>query len=107
MAKKIFPNSFTVQVTQEDINRGQKGKSNTCAVARAVRRVLKVKNVRMCYDGKLNVGKTTKYPYESLVSYIATAFKKIETFIERFDEGKIVKPTSFTFKLEKQDKNLW
>lgn len=40
----VLPNTFKVQVTQDDIERGRKQDCNKCPIARAGRRFLKAQN---------------------------------------------------------------
>lgn len=75
-----------IEVTKVDIKNGKRNKFNTCPVALAFRRKTKRKRVivksNAIYDGN---GRHT----------LCFLPKKAGRFIERFDNGKSVRPISF------------
>lgn len=73
-----------ISVTQSDINKGDKRNAHSCAVARAVRRATKAKEVSITY-GVISVGRK-EFAMSSQVS----------NFISDFDAYLNVKPFSFT-----------
>ena len=80
-----------IEVTQEDIDRGEKGDCAKCPIARAIRRTLKVRYVHVDTDF-LEWG-----PDYSCMN----APVKVSKFIDAFDEGRRVSP--FTFMLKDLD----
>jgi hypothetical protein len=76
-----------IEVTRQDIDKGEKGSCDNCAVARAVNRHI---------DGLGGVESDgTIWYYNEGIHEIPTS-KKVARFIDRFDEGKDVKPFTFT-----------
>lgn len=72
-----------ISVTQSDINKGDKRNAHSCAVARAVRRATKAKEVSITY-GVISVGRK-EFAMSSQVS----------NFISDFDAYLSVRPFSF------------
>ena len=99
---RIFPKQFTVQVTQEDIDKGQEGNCYKCPVARAVKRFLKTnKRLLVRSNGSLRIPIGVKQ-VNSVELYIFDTYQsKCELFVKKFDSGLKVRPTKFTFRLLK------
>lgn len=72
-----------INVTQSDINKGDKRNAHSCAVARAVRRATKAKEISITY-GVISVGRK-EFAMSSQVS----------NFISDFDAYLSVRPFSF------------
>lgn len=72
-----------IEVTQEDIDRGERGKSRSCAVARAIRRCAKCRSADVCS------------------SWLRLRWRKVLTpvvvarFIKAYDLGLPVDPFAF------------
>lgn len=80
-----------VNVTKEDIGKGDPGLTATCPIALAIKKAINNKNAQVHVESpSIQVGN---------LFYIAT--KKAEKFMNRFDDGQKVKPTKFTFLLDK------
>ena len=85
--------TITINVLLCDIEKGLKGYCDLCAVACAVTRQLKPVLVAVShFDIELSNHDTTTYIRPSPINAARYA-----AFIEEFDEGKPVKPSSFTF----------
>ena len=89
MKLKEAPKQVKIEVTQTDINRGDQGNAEACAIARAIKRTMG--DHPIVDDGfTVEVGKKQHY---------YTFPQKAQAFIERFDEDKkLVKPFSFVAK---------
>lgn len=109
MSKRSFPDKFVAVVSEEDIKLGKKGDSNYCAIARSIKNTLKTsKKVEVSGFGDVSLiisksgfDKSGSYMWGKYVCYTPTAKKKYDNFIQRFDDGKKVKPTTFTFVKDK------
>lgn len=73
-----------VTVTQEDIEKGKKNNPKKCPFARACKRVFKKGTLVNIYDNGLDIG-----------SQMLLNTKELSKFINKFDEGKVVKPHTF------------
>lgn len=88
---------LTIRVTANDIRRGQNRKpaerrSQSCAIAQAIRRATKRKDVEWGYEEGTVVGKKIAALSE---------FKEItKAFVIAHDDGKKVEPFTFTAQLE-------
>lgn len=86
MKLKEAPRKIKIEVTESDIKRGSQGSPNTCAIAKAVKRVMGdhptvTSDIEVTIAGK-------NYTYDLPL--------KAENFIINFDEDKkSVKPFSF------------
>lgn len=78
--------TLRVRVLKSDIRKGVEGSCSRCPIAIAVRRLApRGKSVVVTWDEAI-LGHTTTYDLPRVAS----------RFIDRFDEGKPVKPFSFT-----------
>lgn len=78
-----------IQVTQDDIDKGEIENPNTCAIARAVKRETHRRHVGIYEDNGIEIEKDHyKMPWT----------KTIRNFIDRFDKGEKVRPFSFELK---------
>lgn len=86
-----------IEVTQQDISRGQQADANTCAIARAIRRQTGIRNVSVTGISASIGGKHYRLP------------EPCSTFVSEFDRNKSwVKPFSFTIKgLKATAKVIW
>ncbi len=86
--------SVTIEVTADDIKRGRQGESDTCAVARAIKRALPgARGVEVSHYGIDFRNPLTKATEECKVT------EKVKKFIKAFDEDRnSVKPFSFTLR---------
>lgn len=90
---KEAPLKVTIDVTQDDIDKGKKGEPTTCAIARAIKRTM---------GDHPNVEDEIQITIQGQ-EYYYNIPKKASTFIERFDmDKKRVKPMSFVAKLHKE-----
>lgn len=71
-----------IQVTQEDIDQGEPGEPESCAVAKAIRRQLKPQHVQVTDVIEIN-----NSDFEAPPAVIE--------FIERYDHGHRVQPFEF------------
>lgn len=85
-----MPNNVTIEVTQEDIDRGIRESCTCCPIANAMKRILKPDDVRV-----RNKETWTSYRYVELTHLLPNEAAK---FIRYFDNGETVHP--FTFELE-------
>lgn len=84
--------AVTIHITQEDIDKGERGSCVMCPLARALRRCLKPKSPRS-FPGVL-VGA----PRPGYIGTWGGPFKmpeKVAQFVRDFDAGKPVEPFSF------------
>lgn len=80
---------MTIEVTQEDIDKGVPENCSKCPVARAIERTLPNPSPSIAVDPEVIEwfdGDQWQFRYTKV---------KVQTFIERFDAGKPVKPFSF------------
>ena len=75
-----------VTVTQEDIDNGIMGRADSCAIAKAIWREFTPTEVRVGWRGTAVNG--TLYNTST----------RAKRFIDRFDKGEVVKPSTFIFK---------
>lgn len=88
---KEAPTQVTIEVTQEDIDKGIEASPESCAIARAVKRTMG--DHPSVHSTEIDVTINKKlYNYDLP--------KKAQTFIEKFDDYKVVKPFSFIAKLD-------
>ena len=74
---------LTVEMTEDDIERGWAGCAITCALARAIRRAAREAGMRVDVGGTI-----CRYGKE----YIATMPEECGAFVEEFDNGEAEKP---------------
>jgi hypothetical protein len=83
---------LSVDVTADDIRLGQKQSTDSCPIARALKRAWKATNVE--------VAPTEDMDPTITVDGIDVGFgHEVVTFAERFDNDKVVKPRTFVFEL--------
>ena len=89
---------FKVDVTEKDIKKGRQGSPYHCPVALAIRRAInRTDNIYVAVT-QMEIEVTSEK-----FNITVTLPKKIQNFVERFDEGsKKVKPTSFVLRFEVQ-----
>jgi hypothetical protein len=84
--------TVTVNVTQEDIDRGRRGSCGRCPVARAIRRDARLTNILVD-------------PFYVVVGLATPAFFTVHLpriarrFIEAFDAGRPVRPIAFPLRV--------
>lgn len=83
--------NLTVDVTQEDINHGERGNCNSCPVARAIQRA----SGHECRAGGSQI---TIKPENGRNLYLVTP-EAAWRFMYDFDMGRKVEPFSFTLRL--------
>lgn len=108
-----MPKTLTVKVTQDHIDRGKMSNSCCCPIALAVseqyRQAVSVSGTLKLYD----VGTRTNIipDYFMTINYLHQTSKVIDMysmsasafhFINRFDAGEAVNPSTFTFKYERR-----
>lgn len=79
--------NITINVTQDDINKGQKSKCFYCPVALATKRALKCRNVMICTDTLKTSGYTAPLPLD------------VRQWVWDYDYGQPVQPISFELTL--------
>jgi hypothetical protein len=94
--------AITIEVTQEDIDKGICSSATRCAIARAVRRITRRRYVYVT-DNRIIVAPSRRAQYDeskaNKVCRMGNPPKKVKTFIQKFDQDKTkVKPFSFVFK---------
>jgi hypothetical protein len=80
-----------VNVSKENIKKGDPGLTATCPIALAIKKVIKNKKAVVHVDE----------PYIQVDNNFYKLTKKAADFINKFDDYKKVKPTKFTFLLDK------
>lgn len=83
----ILPKRFTIEVSKKDIENGIREDPHNCPIANAVRKKF---NIRIKHDVCVDWSVRIKD-----IHYKNTGRTMI--FINKFDAGKKVKPTKFTF----------
>lgn len=86
-----MPRILNVEVTQEDIDLGERESSSHCAVARAINRVVDGEGLEVDVDPTCIC--VTGY-------HLADTSDTVETFITSFDDFLPVQPFQFTITLE-------
>lgn len=87
---------FKVNVGPMDIKRGLRKDCGACPIARATKRAL---GLRMSTEGVVVSSDIIIPQKDSYFGRIYTLPKKAEHFIDRFDDGRDVKPFSFVARL--------
>lgn len=77
-----------IHVTQEDIDKGVRGSSNSCPIARAIKRETDMVNFKVLTWALYN------YQHEIICSFS----DKTSSFILEYDLGRRVKPFNFYLK---------
>lgn len=91
-----LPRKFRIVITKEDIAKGERENPYSCAVALAIKR--RFPGYRVDVDGRdverwrveIRMGRKSRF-------YAAS--ERMEVFIERFDRGQPVKPSTFVVTL--------
>ena len=86
-----LPRKFRIVITKEDIAKGERENPYSCAVALAIKR--RFPGYRVDVDGRdveIRMGRKSR-------CYAAS--ERMEVFIERFDRGQPVKPSTFVVTL--------
>lgn len=93
---------LNLNITDRDINKGERANPSECAIARAIKRnrTIKTASVSVFYDKcvvhAVKNGKT--------VSYVGRLPDQASTFVHQFDHFKAVCPMSFSIELNKATK---
>lgn len=82
-----------INVTQDDIDKGQINNCNLCPIALAIKRILKINSYNTIFVS--SVIKLLRYWNMEIQKYEVISPRSVKRFIQRFDQGKSVKPFNF------------